>query len=209
MNAVKLPPPIEEFLHEPPVAPPIWPRRIFHVLAGSSIPVGILFLPAGLVEWLLIAASLTTVSTEVLRGLMPSVNEAAVRYVPFFKASERWQVTGATYMALSATFLFFVFDKEVAVLALLFLAVGDPFAALVGVRDHRTRLFGKSLAGTGAFAAAALGAGVLVSVHPDVPLAWWTALGAVIAAAVELVPLPVDDNVTVPIAAAVVMSAAA
>ena len=206
---MKLPPPIEEFLYEPPIAPTIWPRRLFHVLAGSSIPVGVLFLPTGLVEWLLIAASLTTVSTEVLRGLMPGVNEAVVRYVPFFKASERRQVTGATYMALSATFLFFVFDKEIVVLALLFLAVGDPLAALVGVRDHRARLFGKSLAGTGAFAAAALGVGVIVSVHPDVPLAWWIAPGAAAAAAAEFVPLPVDDNVTVPIAAAAVMGALA
>ncbi len=203
---MKLPPPLEEFLYEPPVAPTIWPRRVFHLLAGSSIPVGILFLPRDLVEWGLIAASVIAVLFELVRSLAPSVNELAVRRLPFFKESERWQVTGATYMALSATFIVFVFDKEVAVLALLFLSVGDPFAALIGVRDHRTRVFGKSLAGAGAFTSAAIGAGVLASLHPDVPLVWWIVPGAVVAAAAELAPLPVDDNITVPLAASVAMA---
>ena len=203
---MKLPPPLEEFLYEPPVAPTIWPRRVFHLLAGSSIPVGILFLPRDLVEWGLIAASVMVVLFELARGLAPSLNELAVRRLPFFKDSERRQVTGATYMTLSATFIVFVFDKEVAVLALLFLSVGDPFAALIGVRDHRTRVFGKSLAGAVAFTSAAIGAGVLASLHPDVPLAWWIVPGAVVAAAAELAPLPVDDNITVPLAASVAMA---
>ncbi len=203
---MKLPPPLEEFLYEPPVAPTIWPRRVFHLLAGSSIPVGILFLPRDLVEWGLIAASVIVVLFELARGLAPSMNELAVRRLPFFKDSERRQVTGATYMMLSATFIVFVFDKEVAVLALLFLSVGDPFAALIGVRDHRTRVFGKSLAGAVAFTSAAIGAGVLASLHPDVPLAWWIVPGAVVAAAAELAPLPVDDNITVPLAASVAMA---
>ena len=146
---MKLPEPIEEFLYEPPVAPVIWPRRLFHLLLGSTLPIGILLLPIDLSEWLLIAASMAAVLAEVLRGLLGSVNDWMVRRLPFFKASERWQITGATYMWLSATFLVFVFDKDIAVLALLFLSVGDPVAALIGVRDHRARLFGKVAGGLG------------------------------------------------------------
>ena len=203
---MKLPDPIEEFLHEPPVAPAIWPRRLFHLLAGSSLPVAILFLPEETAQWLLIAGSLLAVAAEVLRGLIPSVNDWMVRRLPFFKASERRQVTGATYLWLSATFLVFVFERDVAALALLFLAVGDPAAALIGARDHRARVFGKSLAGSFAFACVALGAGLLATLHPDVPLAWWIVPGAVIAALAELAPLPLDDNLTVPIASAAAMT---
>ena len=202
---MKLPEPIEEFLYEPPVAPVIWPRRLFHLLLGSTLPIGILLLPIDLSEWLLIAASMAAVLAEVLRGLLQSVNDWMVRRLPFFKASERWQITGATYMWLSATFLVFVFDKDIAVLALLFLSVGDPVAALIGVRDHRARLFGKSLVGSAAFASAASVAGVLVASHPDVMLVWWILPGAIVAALAELLPLKVDDNVTVPIAAAIAM----
>ena len=203
---MKLPEPVAEFLYEPPVAPVLWPRRIFHLLAGSSLPLGILFLPLDTVEWLLIAGSLTAVAAEVLRGLVDSVNDWMVRRLPFFKEAESRQITGATYMLLSATFLVFVFEKEVAVLALLFLSVGDPFAALIGVRDHHARRFGKSLAGSTAFAVVALGAGLLATLHPDVPLAWWIVPGAVVAALTELAPLPLDDNLTVPIVAAAAMA---
>ena len=203
---MKLPEPVAEFLYEPPVAPVLWPRRVFHLLAGSILPLGVLFLPLDTVEWLLIAGSLGAVIAEVLRGLVGGFNDWMMRKLPFFKETETRQVTGATYMWLSATLLVFVFDKEVAVLALLFLSVGDPFAALIGVRDHRTRRFGKSLAGTTAFAVAALGAGLLATLHPDVPLIWWIAPGAVVAALTELSPLPFDDNLTVPIVAAAAMS---
>ena len=189
-----------------PVAPTLWPRRVFHLLAGSTLPLGILFLPLDTAQWLLIAGSLGAVALEALRGLAGGVNDWLVRTLPFFKAAERTRITGATFMLLAATFLVFVFEKEVAVLAMLFLSVGDPFAALVGVRDRRMRLFGKSLAGTGAFAVAALGAGLLATLHPDVPLAWWLAPGAVVAALAELAPLPLDDNLTVPIASATVMA---
>lgn len=203
---MKLPEPLEEFLYDPPVAPVLWPRRLFHLVAGSCLPLGILFLPVDTVEWLLIAGSLSAVAAEVLRGLVGSVNDWMVRNLPFFKAAETRQVTGATYMWLAATFLVFVFEKEVAVLALLFLSVGDPFAALIGVRDHRARRFGKSLAGTASFAVAALGAGLLATLHPGVPLVWWIAPGAIVAALVELAPLPLDDNLTVPLAAAATMA---
>ena len=203
---MKLPEPVAEFLYEPPVAPSLWPRRVFHLIAGSTLPLAILFLPVDLAEWLLIAGSLGAVALEVLRGLVGGVNDWMVRTLPFFKAAEDRQVTGATYMWLAATFLVFVFDKEIAVLALLFLSVGDPFAALIGVRDHRTRRFGKSLAGTIAFAVVALGAGLLATLHPDVPLAWWVVPGAVAAALTEFAPVPVDDNLTVPLASAAVMA---
>ena len=189
-----------------PAGPVMWPRRVFHLLAGSTLPLGILFLPRELAEWLLIAGSLGAVALEVLRGLVGGVNDWMVRTLPFFKAAERTRVTGATFMWLAATFIVFVFEKEVAVLAMIFLSVGDPFAALIGVRDHRTRRFGKSLAGTAAFAVAALVAGLLATLHPDVPLAWWLAPGAIVAALAELAPVPLDDNVTVPIAAAAVMA---
>ena len=197
---MKLPEPLEEFLHEPPVAPTLWPRRVFHLLAGSSLPLGVLFLPLDTVEWLLIAGSLGAVAA------VDRVNDWMVRNLPFFKEAESRQITGATYMWLSATFLVFVFDKEVAVLALLFLSVGDPFAALIGVRDHRTRMYGKSLVGTAAFAGVALGTGLLATLHPDVPLVWWIAPGALVAALAEFAPTPFDDNLTVPIASAAAMA---
>jgi len=68
-----------------PVAPSIWPRRIFHFLAGSAIPLLILFLPRGTMEWVLIATCIVAVVVEAGRGLVPGVNDVAIRLLPLFK----------------------------------------------------------------------------------------------------------------------------
>ncbi len=203
---MKLPPPIQEFIYEPPVTQHLWPRHAMHVVVGSSIPVGVLLLPLDLAKWLLIVFSVAAVVLEAGRAALPTVNDLLIKLLPFFKTHERFQITGATYYWLSATFVVFAFREDIAVLSLLFLAFGDPFATVVGSRDHRARIFGKSIAGTAAFAAVAAIAGAAASLHPAIPLVWWIVPGALVAAVAELLPSPLDDNVTVPVAAAIVMS---
>lgn len=156
--------------------------------------------------WLLVGGSIAMVVGELVRAMLPSANDLMIRVLPLFKRAEQSDITGATFLWLAATFTYLVYDLDVAVLALLFLAVGDPAAALVGVRDRRFRVFGKSVVGSSAFAVIALAAGIAASVHADVALAWWIVPGAVAAAAVELAPLPMDDNVSIPIIAGALMT---
>jgi dolichol kinase len=202
----RVPNAVEEFIHAKPVTPSIWPRRLLHVVTVSSIPVAILIAPTELMQWSLVAGSVAAVILELLRGLLPWANDLAIRYLPFFKPFEQYQVTGATFMVLGATATYFAFGTDVTVLALLFLAVGDPLAALIGRRDHYVRFFGKSVVGSAAFVLGATTVGVLVAQHPDIPLAWWLVPGAFSAALAELLPLPVDDNLSVPLFAAAVMT---
>ncbi len=202
----KLLAPLQEAITEPPVSPTIWPRRLFHVVAASSIPVGVLFLPMAMAQWLLIALSLSAVVIEVGRALTPAINDLVMKYVPVFKDKERFEITGATYLWVSAAIAVFAFEKEVAVLALLFLAIGDPLAALVGGRDHHLRIFGKSVVGSAAFLIGATAVGSIAAVHGDVPMAWWLVPGAFTAALAELVPLKIDDNLTIPLASGAVMT---
>jgi dolichol kinase len=202
----KVPHHLPELGHLEPVAPAILPRRAFHLLAGSIIPVLILFLPRGLMEWVLIAASIGAILVEAGRGLVPGVNDLAIRLVPLFKPKERYVITGSTFLILTATLVFFTFDKPIAVLSLMFLAVGDPMAALVGIWDPKLRVFGKSLIGTAAFIVSAVAVGLAVGQHPDIDLGWWFVPGAVAAGVAELLPLPVDDNIVIPLAGAGTMA---
>ena len=202
---MKLPPPIQEFIYEPPVTQHLWPRHVMHIVVGSAIPIGVLLLPLGLAKWLLIVFSVVAIGLEVGRASLPTINDLLIKLLPFFKPHERFQITGATYYWLAATFVVFAFPEDIAVLSLLFLSFGDPAATVIGSRDHRTRIFGKSIAGTAAFAVVAVAAGAVAALHPDIPLAWWLVPGAIVAAVAELLPSPLDDNVTVPLAAAVAM----
>ena len=203
---MKLPTPIQEFIYEPPVSQHLWPRHVMHIIVGSSIPIGVLLMPLELAKWLLIVFSVVAVGLEVGRASLPAINDLLIKVLPFFKPHERFEITGATYYWLSATFVVFAFREEIAVLSLIFLSFGDPFATVIGSRDHRARIFGKSVAGTAAFAAVAVIAGALASLHPEIPLAWWLVPGAIAAAVAELLPSPLDDNVTVPLAAAITMT---
>ena len=202
---MKLPTPIQEFIYEPPVTQHLWPRHVMHIVIGSAIPIGVLLLPLGLATWLLIVFSVVAVLLEAGRASFPTINDLLIKLLPFFKLHERFQITGATYFWLSATFVVFAFPEDIAVLSLLFLSFGDPFATVIGSRDHRARIFGKSIAGTAAFAAVAVIAGTVASLHPDIPLVWWVVPGAIVAAVAELLPTPLDDNITVPLAAAITM----
>jgi dolichol kinase len=202
----KVPRILSDLPHLEPVAPAIWPRRLFHFLAGSTIPTYILFLPETLVEWILIVGIIFAVALEFGRGFLPDLNNIVITRLPLFKDAERDVVTGATFLVISSAIAYFAFDKEIVVLALFFVAVGDPLAALIGRWDPRFRVFGKSLIGTLAFAIGAIVAGLVVSIHPDIPWAWWIVPGAIVAALVELIPFPFDDNITIPLATAGAMT---
>ncbi len=124
------------------------------------------------------------------------------------KPAEVRRVTGATFMLVGALACLLLFGSQAAGLAVLFLALGDPAAALVGVRAKGPRVWGKSPVGTAAFVVVAL-AGAAVARW--LGLATWRpalVVAAMVAAAVELLPLPVDDNLVIPLVTAFVLSLA-
>ena len=115
------------------------------------------------------------------------------------KREEAQQVTGATFLLIAACLCFLLFDKPIAVAVLLFLSLGDPVAALVGRPMPGPRILGKSPMGTLAFAGVSLLALSLLSVGGLTEFGWVLAAAALIAGLVELAPIPLDDNLTVPL----------
>ena len=133
--------------------PRIW-RRLFHVFAGSSIPVAGILAPE---QEFLIALAVVAAGALLLDfsrfGFGP-LNRVYMRWMsPLLKSDEDSHITGATYMLIAAVPVFWVFGKDVGVPVMFFLSLGDPAAAMVGRRMPGPRLFGKSPVGTAAFAA--------------------------------------------------------
>jgi dolichol kinase len=130
------------------------------------------------------------------RNLLHSLSGELIR------PGEKENLLGSTCLLISSTITVFLFPKEIAVAALGFLIVGDTVAALVGRRIGRIHLFGKkTLAGSLALFGSAFAVG---SVIPGIDMR--TALvGAVVAAVAEALPLPVDDNFSIPILSGVAM----
>ncbi|MCL5960688.1 MAG: hypothetical protein M1358_15530 [Chloroflexi bacterium] len=187
-------------------------RRLFHVLAGSIPPLLGFVLPR---EWLLLflgGLAAIFVTIESLRILLPSLNASLMgffsRASTAFKEREATRPIGSTYFLVAAFLVFLFFPRDVAIAALFYAAVGDPAAASVGERFGRRRLGEKSLEGTGAFFASVLIVG-LILLLAGMRLNWLAvALGAAAGALAELVPVRLDDNLTIPIVVAVVMALA-
>ncbi|MCH8088108.1 MAG: hypothetical protein IIC81_09705 [Chloroflexi bacterium] len=182
-------------------------RRLFHIVAGSLFPLLALVLP----QWIIILLAATgtgaSIVLEISRRRSRRVNDCFTRrFSVLLKESESSQTLGSTYLLAATLLAFLLFDRDVAVLALLFLAVGDPLAALVGQRYGRARIRKKSVEGSLAFmAGAALVGWLLIAGGLDISL-WVVMSGAAVAALVELLSLPPDDNITVPLVAGAVMT---
>ena len=98
---------------------------------------------------------------------------------------------------IASVLMVWLFPRQVASLSLLYLLVGDVAAALIGRKFGKQRIWGKSLEGSLAFLAAAILVSFWVPGIPA-PSKLLAALGATI---VEALPIPFDDNMTVPLAA--------
>ena len=182
-------------------------RRLFHLLAGSSISVLVLLLPGAWTVGLLATLCGVALTMEALRLLWPSLNALVFRWLGvLFKEREWRRPTGATYMVLGALVASLVFRQEVAALSLLFLSVGDPAAVVVGSRARGARLWGKSFQGTAAFVVAALALAAIVAGGTGLDFGWALVIGAVVAAAVEMMPGPVDDNLKIPLLSGAAMT---
>ncbi|MBI4198981.1 MAG: hypothetical protein HY535_00710 [Chloroflexi bacterium] len=178
------------------------PRRLFHMAAASLFPVLALVLARDMLLTLLLGTATLMVGAEALRVAFPRFNALFRQaFRGLMRAEEERHVTGATYVLLGTLACFALFPRDLAILAVLFVALGDPAAALVGRRFPRGRVFGKSPWGSLAMVATGLAVGGLLHAAGAVEFHWIMAVGAVVATAAELLPLPLDDNLRVPLLA--------
>ena len=190
-----------------------WKRRAFHLCAALAIPVVALAFGYKPAVYFAAVAAATLAAGEAVRLIVPAVNVRILALLgAFFKPREKRSPTAATYLALASLLVLFLFGREIAALALLFTALGDPAAGIVGTRYGRLRirvlgrrLGGKSVEGTLAFFAAGTAVALGLWAAGVYGTLWPALAGAAGAALVEFLPIPVEDNVTVPLASAAVM----
>jgi dolichol kinase len=144
---------------------------------------------------------------DVARLKLPSVNRFVYsRFGSFIRNNEKQKLTGTAPYILGIGFSLYAFSTDVATAAICFLAFGDVAATAIGERYGKTKIGDKSLEGTAAFIVAGLFVGLVllpvagIRLFPGV-----IAAGAVIAAAVELIPFA-NDNLSIPILSGAAMT---
>ena len=189
--------------------PPPVGRRIFHLVAATSTTLLSLAIPQHPYMFLIGAGALFGLAMEASRFRLGPLNRLFMLvFRPILKESEVAEISGATWFLVAAFFTFFFYGPEVARPCLLFIAVGDPVAALVGAQMPGPRFWGKSPGGIAVFIAAALGAWAIVCAAGFGSWSLAVIITAVAASLVEFAPTPVDDNLTVPLIGGAVMTLA-
>ncbi|MEM6326412.1 MAG: phosphatidate cytidylyltransferase [Bacteroidota bacterium] len=189
-------------------------RKALHLLA-LVIPAGILWVGREVSLWILVPLAVLAVLGDWSRQRVAWAREGLHRvFAPLMRPEEippfggRIVFNGATTMMVAAALSVALFPAALAALGLAMQQTGDAAAALVGRKLGRTRWPGspKSVEGTVAFAlVAALTAWVFAwTFGADVTLAQ-IAAGAAVGAVVEVLPLSINDNLRVPLAASLAM----
>lgn len=127
------------------------------------------------------------------------------RFSSFVRRNEEHKLTGTPPYILGIGLSLYLYSPDIATAAICFLACGDVSATAIGERFGKTKIRDKSLEGTLAFIAAAAASGLLLSIAGLPVPAWVLAFGVLTAAGVELLTLPVNDNLLIPIVSGGVM----
>lgn len=203
-------------LHCPNIRPTNWTRSLFHMANAVWV--------AGLIElvldpsWYLpitLPALGAALSMEVSRRFVPSINTFLMGvFSRVAHPHEAHRVNSATWYTAAMVLLSIVGSPLIGAVAVMILGFADPAAAIFGRRFGRTKLAnGRSLEGTSAFIVVGTAVSFLVMTvfHPELGLAFAFGaafLAALLAGLAELYATYVDDNLAIPVGAAVGMSVA-
>lgn len=197
----------------------LWARKLYRLIMGSIFPVvyyfspnkwiplvilGILLIPTLLCEW---ARKRYPGFWPYITGVTAPKGKWYIKITKRIFKAKPGKVLGTTYFLVGTLVAILFFSKSIAICVLLFCVFGDAASAIVGTKYGTIKLVGKkSLQGSLAFLAICLLVGWGLGDLPGLALPFLLILiGALVATIVELMPIPIDDNLTVPIITGVVM----
>lgn len=178
----------------------LW-RKAIHVFS-LQIPIFYgLWLDQHTMLFLLIPAAVISFTIDKMRfvdGKLKTTFDSVFGFMmrPHEVDEKQRNLSGATYVLFAAVLTILFFPKPIAVYAFAMLIIGDACAALVGKSIGKNKVFDlpKTWEGSLAFFISSLIVSLFIS-----DLTWQIKLvGAFTATIIELLPIPSDDNLTIP-----------
>jgi dolichol kinase len=105
--------------------------------------------------------------------------------------------TGATWVLIISVPVIYLLPKEIAILSLVFMSLGDIAAAIIGLSFGKTKIGKKSLEGSIGCLFVCIIAALMLDLVPLIV----SISGAVMATVFEALPIDIDDNILIPIGA--------
>jgi len=197
-----------EAIHLPSLRPTNYARNVLHVFM-ACFAFSVLVLAWQWRFYVVVPFFISAVAMEVSRRFSDRANGLLMKlFGPVAHPHEAHRVNSASWYTLALLGLAIAGQMEAAAVGVIVLGLGDPMAALVGRRfGTHALVHGRSLEGTLAFIVAGglAAAGALHLAWPTMSLGLVAAMagaGVGAGALVELYSVKVDDNLTIPWAAA-------
>ena len=171
-------------------------RKLLHVLT-ALVPVAYIFIPRFPMVVGLCVIGISFLLIDFLRLEIRIVGSFFDRHFgQLMWKKERYTLTAATHYVVAAFLSVYFFDKWIAIAVLLFLALGDTAAHIIGVRWGKNRLdTEKTIEGSlSCFLIC-----IIISLFLPEPSFFVLLVGALVASLVEFFPFGIDDNFTLPL----------
>lgn len=182
-------------------------RKLYHLIGGIGLLS--LYYILGREQALLLYAVLffLVLALDIIRLKVPAVNQFIfTKFNSFIRKNEEHKLTGTAPYILGIGLSLYLYRADIATAAICFLAFGDVAATTIGERYGKKKIGSKSLEGSLAFVVAAVAVGFLLP-QAGIPVVHGIILmGAIVAAGVELVPWPINDNLMIPLVSGGVMA---
>lgn len=181
-------------------------RKVIH-LFDSIIPLSLLFIERSTLLYILFPITIIFILLDISRHYISKIEKF---YYYFFNRVTREiekkknNVTGATYYLLGCLITVYFFkDISIIISSLLIMSISDSFAALIGVKFGKTRIYNnKSLEGSFAFFIST----VFILITFFNTNIFLLVLISVIITAVELFSFyRLNDNLTIPVSSALLL----
>jgi dolichol kinase len=189
-----------------------WGRKVMHAMTGviGMWLYAYLAVSKGFMLWFVGSLLTVAFTLELLRRASHHVNCRVCRYFKgVMRERERQAVTSATWFLASMFVVFAFFPRDIAVLSLLFIGLGDPAAGTVGARwgRHRINTHVSVEGSLAAFAVCALGTWLLAATALNLSisggaLAIFVVLAGLIGMTSEATFKQFDDNLVMPLVSA-------
>jgi len=180
-------------------------RKVIHVFVSAVIPLAYLFLniPKLWMAVLLGFGSIVVVIIDLGRAHDGWIAKIFRKQINGMLRSHELdgKLTGASYVIIGSFISVTIFPKEIAIIALLFTAIGDTVAALYGRKFGKIRIWNKTLEGSVVGLIACI---IIILFFPQIPnLVKFS--GAFAAMFIELLPINIDDNLRIPLFSGFIM----
>lgn len=151
--------------------------------------------------------SLCFITLDIFRFLHKKTNVLLTEKIKaIFRKGEEKRFSSMTIFLISTFIIILFFEIEIAITALIFLIFGDMFGKIFGLAYGRHKIFEKTLEGTLAYLGSVIIIGFILFTSLDIALIVLIA-GGIAAPLIELLPIGINDNFTVPIISGAVMTA--